>query len=51
MNNIFNEYEALWNRAYNLNLYLEYVREKYPAVYNELVEKFSGLPGFEMAEG
>lgn len=51
MNNIFNEYEALWNRAYNLNLYLEYVREKYPSVYNELVEKFSGLPGFERAEG
>ena len=24
-----------------------YVREKHPAVYNELVEKFSGLPGFE----
>lgn len=51
MNNTFNEYEALWNRAYNLNLYLEYVREKYPSVYNELVEKFSGLPGFERAEG
>lgn len=35
MNNICNEYEAFWNRAYNLNLYPEYVREKYPAVGEE----------------
>lgn len=44
---LVNEYEHLKNRAENLNLYLEHVRNNYPAVYYDMVEKLSGLPGFE----
>lgn len=33
MNNIFNEYEALWNRVQNLNLYMEYIRVNYPDAF------------------
>lgn len=45
------EYERLRDRVANLNLYLEYARKNYPAVFNALEKRFSGLPGFERVEG
>lgn len=48
---LVDEYERLRNRAENLNLYLRHVQKNYPAVFDALGKKFSGLPGFEMVEG
>lgn len=48
---LVDEYERLRNRVENLNLYLEYARKNYPAVFNALEKRFSGLPGFERVEG
>ncbi len=48
---LVDEYERLRDRVANLNLYLEYARKNYPAVFNALEKRFSGLPGFERVEG
>ena len=40
------EYEALKNRAHNLNLYLDYVRQTQPLMWSALMDTFSGMPGF-----
>lgn len=46
MNNIFNEYEALWNRVQNLNLYLNKLREVEPWVFECVKSKMDGMPGY-----
>ena len=51
MKNIANEFEALNDRAHNLDLYLDYVRRNYPDVYAEMQARFSGMPGFEGSAG
>lgn len=38
--------DELENRVYNLTLYLDYVRENHPPVYENLDIYFNGLPGY-----
>ena len=51
MKNIVNEFETLNDRAHNLDLYLDYIRQNYPDVYAEMQARFSGMPGFEGSAG
>ena len=34
------------NRSYNLNLYLDYVRSQAPELFDDMFERFSGMPGY-----
>ena len=44
-----NECEALKNRAHNLNLYLDYVRQVDQTLWSAMMDEFSGMPGFTQA--
>lgn len=46
MNNIFNEYEALWNRVQNLNLYLNKLHDAVPVTFESVQKQMSGMPGY-----
>ena len=40
------ELEKLKNRAHNLNMYLDYVRQVDETLYNVMMYEFEGMPGY-----
>lgn len=47
-----NECEAVKNRAHNLNLYLDFVRQADKTLWSAMMDEFNGMPGFtEHADG
>lgn len=45
-----NEIEALNNKIYNLSLYLDYVRQEAPTLWEEMNVIFDGMPGWTERE-
>lgn len=44
------DYERLKDRAYNLNLYLNYVEQSAPTLFEIMQNRFSGMPGYASEE-
>ena len=40
------DYERISDQVYNLTLYVKYVQERHPEIFNVMEEIFDGLPGY-----
>ena len=47
---LLNKYESLKNRAHNLNLYLDYVRQVDPTLWATMMDEFEGMAGYTQGE-
>ena len=49
MQELVNQIEELKNHVYNLELYLDYVRQKDPGLWKRMKREFIGLPVYKEA--